>query len=325
MTSKVARRFRFLLAAVPLLLVAACSNPPTLMAPADVSAHAGPELVQIYWTQRGAQPDDAMVEYRDADVADADWQEARPVSGSVGGFLVPYPEADRLQFRVGVSREDLSLWSDPTAVITRPEGVILQVGSLNRGYGTTAGTVFLVVLDLGEDVSGPLELTVTGPDGWAPEAPGAIGVDPSQLAEGYLIQHFYGLDVMNGTYRISLTDYGEGLWEHEVTLTDADFRLAVPTALRATDLDTAAGTVQTRWNPPVSGAHTNVSLHSGDILLEGYPHTLGNSYSFTGITFPSGTVQLEVTTSNWLPAGEPLLLPVPFGASTSQLDFPVPR
>lgn len=324
MMRTIARRYRILLAAVPLLLVAACSNPPSLTAPADVSVHAGPELVQLYWTQRGAEPGDAMVEYRDADVADAAWQEARPSSGRVGEFLIPYPDAERLQFRVGVARDDLWLWSEPTAAITRPDGVTLQVGSLNRGYGETAGTVFLVVLDLPEDVTGPLELTVTGPDGWAPEAPGAIGVDPSQLAEGYLIQHFYGLDIMNGTYRISLTDYGEGLWEHEVTLADPDFRLEVPTRLTA-DVDTAAGTVQASWIPPISGAHTNVSLHTGDILLEGYPHTLGSSYGFTGITFPSGTVQLEVTSTNWLPGAEPLLLPVPFGASTAQLDFLVPR
>ena len=317
-------------AALLLVFIAACSGPAPVRAPEIVSVHAGLEHVQVHWSHPLNREIAYAIQYRAAGSSGdwSGWQQPARVDELEDrrSALVGYPAGKQLQFRVGAFAEGQWLWSASSVAVSRPDGVALQVGSLDRGLDDgSAGTVFLLLFDLEHRVAGPVDLWLSGPPGWDPEnrSPGiAVSVDAEQLAGGYLLQHFHGLDLVPGTYEVRLTDYRGGEWRQQLRLEDTSFRLPAATGLQLHE-ETAA--LRASWVPPVASAHTNVSLHGPDGPLTGYPTTTADSYPFLNVELPAAEVRLDVTVTNWVPTGgvQPVIVPVPFGAASSSRTFTV--
>lgn len=308
------RTFRLTLPLALLLLVAACSTPAAPTGPRGLRAVAGPDYAQLYW-DASAGAAEYEIEYRRVDAA-GDWLPAADamIDSAAGSALIPLPEEGDFSYRVGLWHEDLVLWSTAREVLTRHDGLKLQVGTFNRGdHDPAAGTVILVWLDLPGDatLAGPIELT--GPAGWAAGVH-PIYVDTWDNDAGYLIEYLYELDALPGTYTVTAIAADGREWRNSVELTDADFRLPQPTDL------TAAGTLTVSWRPPVAGAATQVSLlrESADSV---HVATFDSSHEFTGLTGPATDAVLEVVTSNALLQESPRVMPVPFGVSNARLEL----
>ena len=147
-----------------------------------------------------------------------------------------------------------------------------------------------------------------------------MSVDAEQLAGGYLLQHFHGLDLVPGTYEVRLTDYRGGEWRQQLRLEDTSSGCRRPPACNCMRNGRAARQLGTTGRL----AHTNVSLHGGRPLT-GYPTTTADSYPFLNVELPAAEVRLDVTVTNWVPTGgvQPVIVPVPFGAASSSRTFTV--
>lgn len=315
------KTFRLTLLPALLLLLAACSTPPEPTGPRGLRAVAGPDYAQLYWDAPAA-PAEYRVQHRRLDT-DAGWTAAADaiIDAVVGSALIPLAAEGDYEYRVGVWHDELLLWSTAPEVLTRHDGLKMQVGTFNRGsHDPAAGTVILVWLDLPEGVSlaGPMQLA--GPAGWAAgEHP--VHVDTWDETAGYLIEYLYGLDVVPGTYTLTATGSDGREWRSTTDFTDSDFRLAPPTDLTVTSSDPVAGTLNAAWTPPVAGAATQVSLLQADAEPV-YESTFGSDHAFTGLAgFTEAGSVLEVVTSNALLQEAPRVMPVPFGIANARLEL----
>src|SRR5690625_5055694 len=138
-------------AALLLVLVAACSSPAAVRAPEIVSVHAGLEHVQFHWSHPLNREIAYAIQCRSAGSSGdwSGWQQPARVDELEDrrSALVGYTAGEQLQFRVGAFADGQWLWSASSVAVSRPDGVALQVGSLDRGLDDGwAGALLLVLL-----------------------------------------------------------------------------------------------------------------------------------------------------------------------------------
>ncbi len=320
---------RLLLLAGLLLVLAACSPAALPAKVRDARAVAGPHYAQVYWEYPGSAGD-FEVEQR-IRVAGSDWSDWQPASAELAAVdrsaLVVMQEDTDYQFRVGVWLDGQIQWQEAPETVALSDGVTLQVGTMNRWEGDElGGTAFLVYFDLPDDVAVPLELSFTGPAGWAA---GAHPLDASveHLEAGYIIDYLYELPALIGTYTLTVTDDLGAEWQDSVVFTDDDFRLPLSTGLQVTGQDLTAGTVSASWTPPVAGARTQVVLldpaPSPVVAVSTYESTAAGSLTLTEVTGVTAGQELllEVTASNLVMTPAAPVMPVPFGISVASTGF----
>ena len=300
-----------------LLLLAGCSTgPPAPRAPANLQAAAGPDFVQLAWTH-GAADTTYVFESREAGSGSAGWEETVPerIDPEGRSALLPLPEAGAArQYRAGVLTAGEPLFSEPSAELSRPDGITLQAGPLNRGsWSPVAGTAFVLWFHLPEEAASPFEVAIEAPDGSrVMSETGHVRPEAGFLAWG-----LYGRDFASGTYTALVTDAEGNTWTHAPAVEDTGFRLPQP---HAPELEqTADGRLRAAWRQPVTGAWALAGLED-----EEYVPATDAAALFTDPA-ASGNLQLEVTASNIVPppAGGPVIMPLPFGMSTESWSLNV--
>lgn len=301
---------RALMIFAALLLLAGCSGgPPASRAPADLQAAAGPDFVQLAWTH-GAADATYVFESREAGSDSAGWEETVPerIDAESRSALLPLPEAGVVrQYRAGILTAGEPLFSTPSPELSRPDGITLQAGPLNRGsWSPLAGTAFALWFHLPEGAASPFDVTVEAPDGSTVIA----GEGHVQPETGFLAWGLYGRDFASGTYTATVTDAQGNSWTHAPAVEDTHFRLAQP---HAPQLErTADGRLRAAWRQPVSGAWALAGLEGTEYV------PAMDSAAFFSDPATDGSLQLEVTASNIVPPppGGPVIMPLPFGMST---------